>query len=208
MPWWRIDLSFTANHSGGAVNVATELQSRLLSRWCDLPRSPIASSIARRWVSTMLASWDLPLSPAHEATIAELTSELVTNAVQHAVPPACGSPDIRINVRVGGATIWLAVCDHDPTLPTRRAPDFLAESGRGLFLVEAQADQWGTVQHANGKYVWFSLDCVGGTGRAGEMPPATASGDCSASDATNAKENPSCPPSSFPMTSSVPGPTA
>ncbi|WP_433431903.1 ATP-binding protein [Nonomuraea sp. CA-141351] len=184
------------------MNVVTDLTSRLLSRWCDLPRSPIASSIARRWVSAMLASWDAPLSPADEATIAELTSELVTNAVQHAVPPSHGSSDIRINVRVGGSTIWLAVCDHDPTLPTRRAPDFLAESGRGLFLVEAQADQWGAVQHENGKYVWFSLECLDGTPWAGEQTPtATASG------ATNAKENPSCPPSSFPTTSSVPGRT-
>ncbi|MEV4115527.1 ATP-binding protein [Nonomuraea sp. NPDC049695] len=169
------------------MNVVTDLQSRLLSRWCDLPRSPIASSIARRWVSAMLASWDLSLSPADEATIAELTSELVTNAVQHAVTPAWGSSDIRINVRAGDVTIWVAVCDHDPTLPTRRAPDFLAESGRGLFLVDAQADQWGAVPHENGKYVWFSLECLGGI------------------DATNAKEDSPCPPSSFPTTSSVRG---
>ncbi|MEV6032829.1 ATP-binding protein [Nonomuraea sp. NPDC052116] len=182
------------------MNVVTDLTPRLLSRWCDLPRSPIASSIARRWVSAMLASWDLPLSPAREATIAELTSELVTNAVQHAVPPARGSCDIRINVRVGGAIIWLAVCDHDPTLPTQRAPDFLAESGRGLFLVEAQADQWGAVQHENGKYVWFSLECLDGTRRAGETPPAD--------HPASAKENPSCPPSPFPTTSSARGRTA
>ncbi|MEO3806144.1 ATP-binding protein [Nonomuraea sp. B1E8] len=158
------------------MNVLTDSTTRLLSRWCDLPCSPIASSIARRWVAGMLTSWKLPLSPANEATIAELTSELVTNAVQHAAPPPCGSSGIRINVRAGATTIWLAVCDHDPTLPTRRAPDFFAESGRGLFLVEAQADQWGAVQHENGKYVWFSLQCHGGAQPASEMPPADPSG--------------------------------
>ncbi|MFI7638074.1 ATP-binding protein [Nonomuraea sp. NPDC049400] len=190
------------------MNVVTDLPSRLLSRWCDLPCSPIASSIARHWVSAMLASWDLSLSPADEATIAELTSELVTNAVQHAAPPADGCSDIRINVRVGSATIWLAVCDHDPTLPTRRDPDFLAESGRGLFLVDAQADRWGAVQHENGKYVWFSMECLDGVRYAGETLPATAFAGHSASGATNTKENSPCPQSSSPTTSAAPGRTA
>ncbi|WP_220449441.1 ATP-binding protein, partial [Nonomuraea longispora] len=49
--------------------------------------------------------------------------------------------------------------------------DFFAESGRGLFLVEAQADRWGAVQHKNGKYVWFTLQCHGGQ-PASETQPA------------------------------------
>ncbi|NBE93371.1 ATP-binding protein, partial [Nonomuraea sp. K271] len=60
-------------------------------------------------------------------------------------------------------------------LPTRRAPDFFAESGRGLFLVEAQADRWGAVQHKNGKYVWFTLQCHGGQ-PASETQPADPPG--------------------------------
>ncbi|WP_214409751.1 ATP-binding protein [Sphaerisporangium fuscum] len=149
-----------------------------LSGWCDLPDSPLAPSVARRWVSAILGSWDLRLPPASEATIAMLTSELVTNAVQHAAPEARGTGGIRINVRAECSMVWLAVCDPDPTLPTRRAPDFLGESGRGLFLVDAQADRWGAVQHEGGKYVWFSLDCLGDGRHAGEAsptaPPLTA----------------------------------
>jgi anti-sigma regulatory factor (Ser/Thr protein kinase) len=190
------------------MTVVTDLTSRRLSGWCDLPCSPIASSIARRWVSAMLASWDLSLCAAVEATIMELTSELVTNAVQHAAPPARGPSDIRINVRAGNTTVWLAVCDSDPTLPTQRAPDFLAESGRGLFLVEAQADQWGAVPHEAGKYVWFSLECLGDARRAGEVPPGGTFAERSPSGATNTKENPPCPPSFFPTTSTAPGRTA
>ncbi|RVX41957.1 anti-sigma regulatory factor (Ser/Thr protein kinase) [Nonomuraea polychroma] len=190
------------------MTIVSDLTSRRLSGWCDLPCSPIASSIARRWVSAMLASWDLSLCAADEATIAELTSELVTNAVQHAAPPARGSSGIRINVRVGDTTVWLAVCDSDPTLPTQRAPDFFSESGRGLFLVEAQADQWGAVQHEAGKYVWFSLECLGGARRAGEVPTGRTFAERSPSGATNTKENPPCPPSSFLTTSAAPGRTA
>jgi anti-sigma regulatory factor (Ser/Thr protein kinase) len=142
------------------VNTISHPTAKQLSHWRDLPRAPMASSIARRWVSALFTSWDLRLSADNEATIAELTSELVTNAVQHAAPAAHGGSGIRINVRAGCAVVWLAVCDPDPTLPKRCSPDFFAESGRGLFLVEAQADRWGAVQHDDGKYVWFSLACL------------------------------------------------
>ncbi|MCG5212839.1 ATP-binding protein [Streptosporangium soli] len=184
------------------MNAVSHLTDRQLSRWCDLPQSPTASSIARRWVSALLASWELRLSADNEATIAELTSELVTNAVQHAAPAEHGGSGIRINVRAGSAVVWLAVCDPDPTLPRPRTPDFFSESGRGLFLVDAQADNWGAVPHADGKYVWFSLACLGD----GEALFARSAG--STSPATNTKENLPCPPSSFPTTFTVPGRTA
>ncbi|GLW05733.1 hypothetical protein Misp01_08630 [Microtetraspora sp. NBRC 13810] len=183
------------------MNDVSELRGRQLSRWCDLPCSPVASSVARRWVTAMLASWDLRLNAADEATIAELTSELVTNAVQHAAPAARDVSGIRINVRAGSSVVWLAVCDPDPTLPRPRTPDFFAESGRGLFLVEAQADQWGAVRCGDGKYVWFSLACLGGVGE-----PFFA--DRSSTGVLNTKENPPCPPSSYPTMSAVPGRTA
>ncbi|GII77128.1 ATP-binding protein [Sphaerisporangium rufum] len=141
------------------MRAAADLTAARLSAWCDLPGDRSAPALARRWVTAMLASWDLGLSSGERATIVGLTSELVTNAVQHAVP-APGSPaGVRVTVRAGRGVVWLAVCDPDPTPPAVREPDFLAESGRGLYLVQAQADRWGSVPHAGGKYVWFSLCC-------------------------------------------------
>ncbi|GAA0954552.1 ATP-binding protein [Nonomuraea longicatena] len=176
------------------------LADRQVSSWCDLPSSPVAPSVARRWVTAMCASWRLRLSPADKATIIELTSELVTNAVQHAVPAARGVPEIRINVRAGFAVFWLAVCDPDPALPQVRIPDFLAESGRGMYLVEAQADRWGAVRHGAGKYVWFSLECQGDAAHASEPRTVRSFTD-------TMKENAPCLPSPFPTTFAVPGHT-
>ncbi|GAA3838585.1 hypothetical protein GCM10022226_71080 [Sphaerisporangium flaviroseum] len=186
------------------MNAATGAEERQRSSWCDLPGSRLAPSIARRWVSAILGYWNIRLSPSHEATIAELTSELVTNAVQHAAPTACDGHGIRINVRAERGTVWLAVCDPDPTLPTRRTLDQLTESGRGLFLVAAQADQWGAVQCEGGKYVWFSVECHGG---AQCMDAASSPGVPLGftSGVMNPKENPPCPPSFFPTTSTAPG---
>ncbi|GAA3692155.1 hypothetical protein GCM10022224_067310 [Nonomuraea antimicrobica] len=187
------------------------LADRQVSGWRDLPPSPIAPSIARRWVTAMCASWELRLSAADKATIIELTSELVTNAVQHAAPAVRGVPEIRINVRAGFAVFWLAVCDPDPALPQVRTPDFLAESGRGLFLVEAQADRWGAVRHGAGKFVWFSLECRGNAQHASDASLARPFTDRTMFDTTKfdtTKENVPCLPSPFPTTFTAPGRTA
>jgi pimeloyl-ACP methyl ester carboxylesterase/anti-sigma regulatory factor (Ser/Thr protein kinase) len=137
-----------------------------LSGWRGLPDSLLAPSTARRWVCETLASWGVCLSPAEAATIAELTSELVSNAVLHAVAPTGGERHFRISIRVDVDTVRLEVYDPDPTMPGLRSPDWVAESGRGMFLVDAQADQWGAVPHQGGKYVWFSMKCPARTGQA------------------------------------------
>ncbi|GAA4614838.1 hypothetical protein GCM10023195_65000 [Actinoallomurus liliacearum] len=190
---------------------------RRLSGWCDLPGSRLAPSIARRWVAAMLDSWDLALPADDRATVAELTSELVTNAVQHANPGPAGDQEIRVNVRVAYGMVWLTVCDRDPTLPVRRTPDFVAECGRGLFLVDAQADQWGFVRYHGGKYVWFGMKYPARAGRSTArrpelivavapeppvVPEPSVSPDPSVPPST--EQDPVCLPSPFPMPSAAP----
>jgi len=81
-----------------------------------------------------------------------LTSELVTNAIEHAgtlitVVAVCEHGELIVNVRDDGAAaapiVGLAMPD--------------AESGRGLHLVEGIAGRWGTAFHGEGKSVWFRL---------------------------------------------------
>lgn len=166
----------------------------------------------------MLSSWSLDRSSCDEATIVELTSELVTNAIQHAARAATGGREFAIVMTLergmkrgmesggDGVVVRLEVHDQDPTPPRRRAPDWAAESGRGLLLVEAQAHQWGTVASANGKYVWFSMTCSYGSPERSPLPglvPATAQ----RTPPTVTKESSVCPPLSSPTTSSVPAPT-
>lgn len=191
---------------GPAPSSSHGADTRLVSAWCDLPISPLAPSVARRWVSAMLGSWGLRPPPPDEATLAELTSELVTNAVQHAKHAPCDTHGFRINLSEGDGKVRLAVHDPDPTLPTRQNPDYAAQSGRGLFLVDVQADQWGAVQCEGGKYVWFSLDCHTGEGCAGGPPPSSTL--TASHSTTSSKENPECPPSRSPTTSTAQGRTA
>ncbi len=75
-------------------------------------------------------------------------SELVTNALDHAVPPyemrivrACD----RLRVEVADATVlW----------PVLRPMSPMAVRGRGMFLVQCTATRWGVEATASGKTVW------------------------------------------------------
>lgn len=47
--------------------------------------------------------------------------------------------------------------DRFPALPAVLAPN--SQSGRGLTLIDALADRWGTIpRHPNAKTVWAELD--------------------------------------------------
>lgn len=98
--------------------------------------------------------------------VAVVVSELLTNALRHAVPQARhpGAPGSlagrhRWPVRVGlvqpGQFVLCAVADPSPRPPEPKDPDYLAENGRGLHVIEALSDRWGfTVPAESGKVVW------------------------------------------------------
>lgn len=81
-----------------------------------------------------------------------LVSELVANAVLHAHTP------IRVVLRLNGALLRVEVHDGDRRTPTRKHYSALATTGRGLFLVERLARDWGVSTNPTGKSVWFELD--------------------------------------------------
>ncbi|MFD0562437.1 ATP-binding protein [Kitasatospora saccharophila] len=56
---------------------------------------------------------------------------------------------LRVEVQDGAARV-----------PGRRAAAETATSGRGLFLVEALADDWGVQLRADGKTTWFELSAA------------------------------------------------
>ncbi len=84
-----------------------------------------------------------------------LVSELVTNAVVHAV----SAP--RIEVHLGPASVRVSVRDADPRLPRQRVPDEERPGGRGLHLVEQVSTRWGAEPTGEGKVVWFEIDRTG-----------------------------------------------
>jgi serine/threonine-protein kinase RsbW len=87
-----------------------------------------------------------------------LVSELFTNAVQHSESgrrPG-GTVSIIITGRAGG--IGVEVIDQGSmwSVPVVKA-DVFATNGRGLFLVQSLADEWGYLRDGTGTTVWFRL---------------------------------------------------
>ena len=90
--------------------------------------------------------------------IAIVVSELVTNALRHALPGS-GETQHRRPVRLGllqpGPCVLCAVADPSRTAPVPKEAGPLDESGRGLHVVSALADRWGyTTPTDTGKAVW------------------------------------------------------
>ncbi|MFG2991841.1 ATP-binding protein [Streptomyces sp. NPDC048257] len=107
---------------------------------------------ARRVVTAQLSSWGLH---AVADTTRLLVSELVTNALRHAHGP------IRVNVCVHGAVLRCEVEDASPIGPVPRTAGIDAESGRGIELVGALAQDWGSDRTTTGKSTWFELAIPG-----------------------------------------------
>jgi len=93
--------------------------------------------------------------------IALVVSELLTNALRHALPGP-GEPRLRRPVRVGllqpGPCVLCAVADPSRHPPVPKEPSCLAESGRGLQVIDRLADTWGYAPLCDtGKVVWAVL---------------------------------------------------
>ncbi|MFJ1996691.1 ATP-binding protein [Streptomyces asiaticus] len=115
-----------------------------------LPREPESAISARRLVRVALTAWRLEELAEVAALIA---SELVTNAVKHAQ-----SNYIRVTVtRPEASRVRIGVVDKSKRHPVPRESSAEDESGRGLALVAALAEDWGTDPLPWGKRVWAEL---------------------------------------------------
>jgi anti-sigma regulatory factor (Ser/Thr protein kinase) len=111
---------------------------------------PEAPRRARRFIREFCAAAEL--DPDVCETAALLTSELVTNAILH------GRTRARLTARRPGDRLHVSVQDQNPALPAVGSHDLTAESGRGLAIVAALADDWGIETDNGSKAVWFALD--------------------------------------------------
>lgn len=84
-----------------------------------------------------------------------LVSEVVTNAIAHAVPP------VSLHLTLDDEQARVEVYDCAREVPVVRSPGPSEGGGRGVGLVDQLATDWGTVQldaHDPLKLVWFELD--------------------------------------------------
>jgi anti-sigma regulatory factor (Ser/Thr protein kinase) len=94
--------------------------------------------------------------------IAAVVTELLTNAIRHALPQAQHaaatlSPwPIKVGLLHPGSHVICAIADPSTELPELRAPDWQDESGRGLLVVSSLSDHWGcfAAPGDQGKVVW------------------------------------------------------
>ncbi len=115
-----------------------------------LPKEATSPALARRHVR--VAGTDLPRDVLEIALL--LASELVTNAVKY------GGPRIVLSLDDGPDRLRVEVHDDGPRSPQVGVGERHAVGGRGLLLVEALADEWGTTPGRApepGKGVWFTL---------------------------------------------------
>ncbi|MFH9038517.1 ATP-binding protein [Streptomyces sp. NPDC017966] len=116
-----------------------------------LPGLEESAEVARKLVRTALAAWYLD---DLTDTAILLVSELVANAVKHT-----NSRVIRVVItRPSERFVRIGVVDRARVLPKLAKPgDDLLTSGRGLLLVDALAERWGTDLYRWGKQVWVEL---------------------------------------------------
>ncbi|WP_405819471.1 SpoIIE family protein phosphatase [Streptomyces sp. NBC_01390] len=124
-----------------------------------LPEDPRAAGQARRHVREQLSVWGLDdLTPTTEL----LASELVGNVVRHAKGPV----QLRL---LHGAELICEVFDGSLTMPRIRRATETDEGGRGLQLITALSQRWGTRYTPTGKCIWTEqalLPPEGGRGEA------------------------------------------
>ncbi|NBM18812.1 SpoIIE family protein phosphatase, partial [Streptomyces sp. GC420] len=119
-----------------------------------LPEDPVAAGQARRLIRDQLAVWDLD-----ELTMTTelLASELIGNVIRHAKGP--------ISLRLlRSRTLICEVSDGSLTTPHIRRAAATDEGGRGLQLVAALSQRWGTRYTDSGKCIWTEQPIPDGDG--------------------------------------------
>jgi anti-sigma regulatory factor (Ser/Thr protein kinase) len=116
-----------------------------------LPSTPCSVQIARFYIRAALTYHDLA-SYAEDAEA--VTSELVTNAIEHAGAPYFG---LELMALTGSEAVAVIVTDPSPRPPVKRYPATDSEHGRGLTIVDALSASWGWRPRNPGKAVYAIL---------------------------------------------------
>ncbi|MCQ8191562.1 SpoIIE family protein phosphatase [Streptomyces rugosispiralis] len=119
------------------------LDTAHVATW-DVPADPAWVARSRRDVTERLTEWGLDEAVF---TTELVVSELVTNAIRHAVPP------IQLRL-IHDHSLICEVTDSSSTAPHMRRARTFDEGGRGLLLVARLSQRWGSRQTAEGKTIW------------------------------------------------------
>lgn len=127
-----------------------------------VPPHTASSGRVRHWAAECLHDWQVPADTVDAAVL--MLREAVSNAIVHA------RTDATVSIALAGGYLEVSVTDlapGQPPRPLRRAATdaagpsasagSLAESGRGLQMIDMMAQAWGFQDVAAGKQLWFRL---------------------------------------------------
>jgi Histidine kinase-like ATPase domain len=133
------------------------------ARWACFPdtASPAMAvdasliSAAREFTLGTLQQWGVA---ERSKDVAVVVSELLTNALLHALPAAgqarTGWP-VRLGLLQSGHCLICAVADPSRVAPVLQQPEQFGETGRGLHVIAALSDRWGCTTPTDvGKVLW------------------------------------------------------
>ncbi|MET8630775.1 ATP-binding protein [Kitasatospora sp. NPDC004669] len=134
------------------------------SHTTTLAGTPKGAATCRRIARRQLTFWGLNSThtePFYSALL--IVAELAANAITHGRIPGRGF-ELHLALTTTarrGTTLRIEISDPKgdrlPVLPTVHVPN--AQSGRGLTLIDALCDRWGTIpRHPSSKTVWAELD--------------------------------------------------
>jgi anti-sigma regulatory factor (Ser/Thr protein kinase) len=111
----------------------------------SFPRTLDSARRAREWVKVICLGWQKDPNECDDLVL--ITSELVTNALLH------GKGRIGVNLTHSAQSIRVQVSDagHDPI--NMGAPTTDGTTGRGLSIVDALSERWGTRKNSHGHVV-------------------------------------------------------
>ncbi|MDV9174064.1 ATP-binding protein [Streptomyces sp. W16] len=109
-----------------------------------LSPTPRGARLARHLALNQLHAWGVPHGSDASDTVAVIVAELAANAVTHGRVPGRDF-ELRLSLVTGSVRVEVTDTRTGPRPPgpgAVRQPEVLADSGRGLVLVEAMADRW------------------------------------------------------------------
>jgi anti-sigma regulatory factor (Ser/Thr protein kinase) len=134
------------------ASTAVEIDPRLITFM--LPSVPESVPVARFHVRAALGFHELG-EYADDAEI--ITSELVTNAIQHVRNDGTGTVAVILARIRNPEAVTVVVSDSSPEGPVMRERSAGSERGRGLHIVEALSTHWGWHPEDGGKAIFAIL---------------------------------------------------
>lgn len=130
--------------------------SRLISALASWQFLPEPDSAHEAWVRTLELLRNHGIAASEETQL--IVDELAANAIVHA------KTKFELSIELWEHGLRIIVSDLSKRKPVVRYPDPLQENGRGLFLLDHVAQDWGYHPTPTGKCIWARVPVASSIG--------------------------------------------